>query len=84
MPLAGETGMAWADAWHMQNDLMLLADDPVEGADVSAVGSYAAPPGPDWGWRISLHAQPDFRIVMHNITPDGEEQRAAEFALLPG
>jgi hypothetical protein len=47
---------------------------------LSVRGSYAAPPGPDWGWRIEI--TPDgrtLRIVMFNIWPDGSrEDLAAE------
>jgi hypothetical protein len=44
------------------------------------LGSYAAPPGPDWGWRITIRsASPaEFQIVMHNISPDGQEDLAVQ------
>jgi hypothetical protein len=47
---------------------------------MSALGSYSPPPGPDWGWRIILDADPEagLRILMVNITPDGEEAPAIE------
>ena len=52
---------------------------------VSVLGYYAAPPDPDWGWRITL--QPDsanrFRLIMYNITPDGEEILAVEAVFTP-
>ena len=49
-------------------------------AAVSVKGHYAAPPGPDWGWRITvqLESAEQFRLIMHNITPDGEEMVAVE------
>ena len=40
-------------------------------------GSYAAPPGPDWGWRIEIATEP-LRIKHTNIFPGGEEGPAAE------
>ncbi len=70
---------AWVDSWHMQDKIMQCTGIAAEDV-VSVKGSYAAPPGPDWGWRITL--QPDsaeqFRLIMHNITPDGEEMMAVE------
>jgi hypothetical protein len=48
--------------------------------EISVLGSYAAPTGPDWGWRIVI--TPDegqsLRIVMFNISPDGQEELAVE------
>ena len=54
---------------------------PAETSSLLTVrGSYRAPPGPDWGWKISL--TPDLegrvRIVMHNVSPAGEEHLAVE------
>jgi hypothetical protein len=47
---------------------------------VSVIGHYAAPPGLDWGWRITIQPQTadQFKLLMHNITPDGEEMLAVE------
>jgi hypothetical protein len=41
-------------------------------------GSYAAPPGPDWGWRITLAATAtsEIEISMFNIDPNGKEELA--------
>jgi hypothetical protein len=43
-------------------------------------GSYSAPPGPDWGWQIGIEPEHDgkFRIVMHNVSPDGKAALAVE------
>ena len=50
--------------------------------DGSAVvdGSYAAPPGPDWGWRITIQPleNEQFKLIMHNVTPDGAAMLAVE------
>ena len=75
--------VVWIDSWHMRNEFLVMRPDAVEGAIVSALGSYPAPPGPDWGWRITLHSEnPDVLLIaMHNITPDGEEAPAVEIAL---
>ena len=39
----------WVDSWHMQ-DLMMQCTGTAANGVVSVKGSYAAPPGPDWGW----------------------------------
>src|SRR5688572_18011781 len=48
----------WVDSWHMSDKLM-LCEGRATGNGGSAVefrGSYAAPPGPDWGWRTVIDA----------------------------
>ncbi|MAU00465.1 MAG: hypothetical protein CL608_25260 [Anaerolineaceae bacterium] len=71
---------AWVDSWHMQDTMMHCTGKAQTDDAVSVIGYYAAPPDPDWGWRIAL--QPDsanqFRLIMYNITPDGEEMLAVE------
>jgi hypothetical protein len=75
-----EVKATWVDSWHMSDKSMVCEG----GIDVNEVinirGSYPAPPGPDWGWRIVIEATSDnsFIIVMYNITPDGEEMVAVE------
>jgi hypothetical protein len=48
----------------------------------SVRGTYAAPPGPDWGWRIDVTPDGDkLRIEMHNVWPEeqgGKEELAVE------
>jgi hypothetical protein len=43
-------------------------------------GSYEAPPGPDWGWRIIITAPSDnqLQIVMYNCSPEGVEELAVQ------
>ena len=68
----------WIDTWHMGNKV-LACTGPAPIGTVSIRGSYAAPPGPDWGWRIELTAEGDqLRMVMTNIYPDGKEELAVE------
>lgn len=70
----------WMDSWHMRDTIMPC--DGAVGSDggIWVQGSYAAPPDPDWGWRIALHPETDhaFRMRMHNIAPDGQESLAVE------
>jgi hypothetical protein len=72
--------IAWSDSFHMSRAMMVLTAVPGPATAIQAVGSYAAPPGPDWGWRILLEKTDSgmLRIAMFNITPDGEEFPAVE------
>jgi hypothetical protein len=59
--------------------MICLGTEP-EDATLTLSGTYAAPPGPDWGWRIEITAGPGvdaLRITMHNIWPDGEREETA-------
>ncbi|MCU0617477.1 MAG: DUF1579 domain-containing protein, partial [Gemmatimonadaceae bacterium] len=72
--------MVWADSFHTGGTFMSLGPGQRTAQGVSATGSYAAPPGPDWGWRIALEATAPAKLTlrMYNITPDGEEALAVE------
>lgn len=78
---AGKVTAFWMDAWHM-GDVALICHGVAEADDSLAVqGTYPAPPGPDWGWRIVLRAEPQtLRLLMVNIFPDGKEEAAVEAA----
>jgi hypothetical protein len=77
---AGRCDASWADSFHNGHRLMPLTGPAAGEGIVSVTGSYSAPPGPDWGWRITLeHPSSDaFVMRMHNITPDGTEALAVE------
>ena len=76
---AAEVTGYWVDTWHMgRKAIMCLGAAPVDGA-ISIKGSYAAPPSPDWGWRIEILPDGDVLRIRHtNIDPDGNEELAAE------
>jgi Protein of unknown function (DUF1579) len=75
-----EVKATWVDSWHMSDKSMVFDGGIDANGVVNVRGSYAAPPGPDWGWRIVIEATSDnsFTIVMYNITPDGEQSLAVE------
>lgn len=79
-PQAGKVQAAWIDSWHMDTVMMVMEGTVDAGGRVSLLGHYAAPPGPDWGWRIELEAPSgtSVRLLMFNITPDGEAYPAVE------
>ncbi len=69
----------WFDSWHMGSKAMECSGVAQESGIISVRGSYAAPPGPDWGWRIDLHTDDiTMKMVMYNIWPDGREDLAVE------
>jgi hypothetical protein len=68
----------WIDTWHMSDKVLACLGPKPSGNTLSVRGSYAAPPGPDWGWRIEI--TPDgrtLRMVMYNIWPDGSREDLA-------
>ncbi len=71
---------AWIDSWHMGNKVMVSRGAASAAGGVSIAGTYAAPPGPDWGWRTVVEPRvgDTFRFAMYNLTPDGEETLAVE------
>lgn len=78
---------AWGDSFHMNAKLMLCEGGVEAPGVVTLNGRYEAPPGPDWGWRITLDlpAADGLRIVMHNIESGGTAHLAvqADFTRAP-
>jgi len=71
---------AWVDSFHMSGKVMACHGTVDDSGAIIVVGSYEAPPGPDWGWRITVNQPaPDaLRIVMHNISPAGDADLAVQ------
>ena len=76
----GRVRAAWFDTWHMRDQFMVCEGASEEKGTVWVAGSYAAPPGPDWGWRITIEQREGsvLNFLMHNISPEGEEMLAVE------
>ena len=72
--------VAWADSWHMNRKIMHCTGDIDKAGVLKVSGSYEAPPGPDWRWRIAISSEGKdrFRIVMHNLSPEGNEALAVD------
>ena len=69
----------WMDIWHTGGEPMPLDTETGAENTLSLLGSYAAPPGPDWGWRIVLEPLGEtLQLRMDNITPGGENLIAVE------
>jgi hypothetical protein len=79
-PASGVATGAWTDSWHLRGTVMFCRGGISAESTVTVRGSYAAPPGPDWGWSIEIapvDAQA-FRLRMFNITPQNESALAVE------
>lgn len=69
----------WIDSFHNSDKVMACAGTVPEDGPLSVRGSYPAPPGPDWGWRIDVLPEGDMlRIVHYNIWPEGKEELAVD------
>lgn len=72
----------WLDSFHNGDKVMRLEGGPKPDDGMLIRGSYPAPTGPDWGWTIAVEpGDEQFRLVMHNVTPDGQEALAVEAVL---
>jgi hypothetical protein len=70
----------WIDSWHMGDAFMMCHGMIGATGGVDVRGSYAAPSGPDWGWRMVIEPGDELRILMYNVTPDGTEYLGVEAA----
>ncbi len=76
----------WIDSWHNGDRVMECRGPRPGGSSLEVRGTYAAPPGPDWGWRteVSPGGRSRLHIAMFNVWPDGErEELAMETHLRP-
>jgi len=66
----------FTDTWHQP--VAMACRGINSRALLAVIGSYPAPPGPDWGWRTLLSQRPSGELVLQmiNVTPWGEEHRA--------
>jgi hypothetical protein len=69
----------WTDSWHSAHVLM-NSEGSIDGdGNLSMKGHYKVEGHPDWGWRTDIIPLGDmFKLVMYNVTPEGEESLAVE------
>jgi hypothetical protein len=68
----------WIDSWH-NGDAVMACEGTGSDGRVDVRGSYPAPSGPDWGWRIRVEPGSGSLVIrMDNVSPDGEEYPAVE------
>ena len=67
----------WIGFWY-QSEKFLLSEGRLDAAgSIEVLGHYPAPTGPPSGWRTAIRARPGgWELVMHNISPEGEEALA--------
>jgi hypothetical protein len=77
--------IVWYDSFHTGGTFMVFGSGTRTDTLLAATGSYAAPEGPDWGWRIEVHTlEPGVLLLRHyNILPDGQEAIAVEARYTP-
>lgn len=70
----------WMDSFHNGEKVMVCTGSaPADDGTLTVRGSYPAPTGPDWGWRIDITPGDDaLRIVHHNVWPEGKEELAVD------
>ena len=75
-----DVSCTWIDSWHMSDRSIVYTGKIDPAGVITLVGSYEAPPGPDWGWRTVIEpvSEDSFKILMYNVTPEGEEAIAVE------
>jgi hypothetical protein len=79
-PGTGVASAAWTDTWHMAHAFLHLDGRLEVDGRLNLLGSYPAPPDPDWGWRITIDPESteSFRLRMFNIAPQGPEMIAVD------
>jgi hypothetical protein len=78
-PAEGTVTADWNDSFHNGDKVMVCTGSASGDGTVSVRGSYQAPPGPDWGWRIDVIPGADtLRVVHHNVWPEGKEELAVD------
>ena len=69
----------WTDSWHSSHTLMVSDGRADENGNVTVKGTYKVEGHPDWGWRTDIIPNgKELRIVMYNVSPEGEEELAVE------
>lgn len=69
----------WTDSWHSSHTFMLSDGTVSDDGAISVKGYYKVKDHPDWGWRTDIIPIGDLlRIVMYNVSPEGDEELAVE------
>src|SRR5215203_6043925 len=73
----------WIDSWHLSDKFLVSEGRRAKNGAISLKGFYAVPDHPEWGWRTVIEPERDeaFKIVMYNVSPEGEEALAVEMEL---
>ncbi len=69
---------AWIDSWHQSSRVMALSGSVDDEGAADLLGSYEAPPDPNWLWRIIVTpiSATEMGITMFTFPPGGKEEVA--------
>lgn len=70
------------DTWHMGPKFMHMTGS-IDAQGITVVnGHYSVPGSPDWGWRIYIAPadRSGWRMMMYNVSPEGEAYPGFEIA----
>jgi hypothetical protein len=69
----------WTDSWHSKNVIMSCEGTAFDSGSVNLKGFYEVEGHPDWGWRTEIIPEIDnFKYLMCNVSPEGQEEWAVE------
>jgi hypothetical protein len=73
----------WIDSWHLSDKFMVSEGRRGANGSISLKGFYSVPDHPDWGWRTVIETERGgtFKIIMYNVSPEGEEMLAVGMEL---
>ena len=71
--------LVWTDSWHLSHKFMVCDGNLNDDGAVDVKGHYAVHGHPDWGWRTQIVPNgASFKLMMFNVSPDGEEALTVE------
>lgn len=69
----------WTDSWHSSHTFMLSDGAVADDGSITVKGHYKVKDHPDWGWRTDIiPGDASLRVVMYNVSPEGDEEIAVE------
>lgn len=80
---ANQFEASWVDSFHTNDSIMFCTGAEIENG-FQVIGNYPDPnDGPDWSWRTEVKLIDANHLIVsaYNITPEGQEAKAAEATL---
>jgi len=70
----------WIDSWHLSDKFMVSEGRFENQKKIALKGFYTVRDHPDWGWQTMIETENEysFKIIMYNVSPEGEETLAVE------